>query len=202
MEIRERIIEGAAGLFRIYGIKAVTMDSIAAHLGMSKRTIYEIFADKDELLMGVLRWMTDRQKEFLKKIMKESNPIEGIFRILEMNRDHFQSMSPAFQADMKKFYLSLSDSAKCDLPDYRNHKEIIEKGKKEKLFRDDVDADLANRCLYFLGRSIMDDELYPYDLFTRNDVIRNTFINYLKGISTEKGLDLINKLETKFIRLS
>jgi AcrR family transcriptional regulator len=201
MEIRERIIEGAAGLFRMYGIKTVTMDSIAAHLGMSKRTIYENFADKDELLMGVLTWMTEKQRDFLKRIMKESNPVEAIFRILEMNRDHFQSMSPAFQVDMKKFYMTLKETDKCELPDYRNHKEIIEKGIKEKLFRDDINPDLANRCLYFLGRSIMDDEQYPYELFSRNDVIRNVFINYLKGISTQKGLDLINKLESNFIRL-
>jgi hypothetical protein len=88
------------------------------------------------------------------------------------------------------------------MPDYRNHQEIIEKGVNEKLFRDDINTDLANRCLYFLGRSVMDDELYPFDLFNRNDVIRNTFINYLKGISTPSGLDLINKLEANFIRIS
>ena len=50
MEIRERIIEGAANLFKTYGIRTVTMDSLAAHLGISKRTIYEVFSDKDELL--------------------------------------------------------------------------------------------------------------------------------------------------------
>jgi AcrR family transcriptional regulator len=201
MDNKERIIEGAAGLFRLYGIKSVTMDSIAAHLGMSKRTIYENFSDKDDLLIGVLNWMNDKQKDFLKKILKESNPIEAIFRLLEMNRDHFQSMSPAFQADLKRFFVSI-DSKKCEMPDYRNHQEIIEKGVNEKLFRDDINTDLANRCLYFLGRSVMDDELYPFDLFNRNDVIRNTFINYLKGISTPSGLDLINKLEANFIRIS
>ena len=52
MDNRNRIIEGAAELFRTYGIKAVTMDSLASHLGMSKRTIYEVFSDKDELLDG------------------------------------------------------------------------------------------------------------------------------------------------------
>ncbi|MGE5406849.1 MAG: TetR/AcrR family transcriptional regulator [Methanosarcina sp.] len=201
MDNKERIIEGAAGLFRLYGIKAVTMDSIANHLGISKRTIYENFSDKDELLIGVLTWMNEKQKEFLKKILTESNPIEAIFRILEMNRSHFQSMSPAFQADLKKFFHSV-DAKKCQMPDYSHHQEIIERGIQEKLFRNDLNPDLANRCLYFLGRTVMDDELYPFDLFSRNDVIRNTFINYLKGISTTRGLDLINKLEANFIRIS
>ena len=63
MESRERIIEGAADLFKTYGIKSVTMDLLANHLGMSKRTIYEIFSDKDELLIGVLKWMAEKQKD-------------------------------------------------------------------------------------------------------------------------------------------
>lgn len=203
MDNRERIIEGAAGLFRKYGLKSVTMDSLAGHLGISKRTIYEIFSDKDELLKGVLKSMTEKQKDLLKKILDQSNnPIEAIFRLLEVNRDHFQGWSPAFQEDIKKFYLNIKDSDKCEIPDYKNHQEIIENGIKDGYFRTDVDSDLANRCLYFLGRSIMDDELYPFDTFSRNEVIRNTFINYLKGISTTKGLDLINRLEANFNRIS
>ncbi|HLN21502.1 MAG TPA: TetR/AcrR family transcriptional regulator [Bacteroidales bacterium] len=203
MDNKDRIIEGAAELFRKFGIRSVTMDSIAGELGISKRTIYEIFSDKDELLAGVLNWMTIRQREFLKRILKESeNPIEAIFRVLEFNRNHFESMSPAFQADVKKFILGLSSKKyKCDLPDYRNHQEIIEKGIKDGYFRKDVNPDLANRCLYYLGTSIMDYELYPYELFSRNDVIRNTFINFLRGISSVKGLELIDKLEANFIRI-
>ncbi|MBE0676126.1 MAG: helix-turn-helix transcriptional regulator, partial [Bacteroidales bacterium] len=56
-EYDARIVAGAAELFRIYGIKAVTMDTIAAHLGISKRTIYERFHDKDELLFAVMNEM-------------------------------------------------------------------------------------------------------------------------------------------------
>ena len=50
MSIQERILEGAATLFKAYGIKSVTMDQLANHLGMSKRTLYEVFSDKDALL--------------------------------------------------------------------------------------------------------------------------------------------------------
>ncbi len=200
MDNRDRIIEGAAGLFRTFGIRSVTMDSIAAHLGISKRTIYEVFADKDELLRGVLCWMTEQQKDLLKRILKESeNSIVAIFRLLEINRDHFQSMSPAFLADLKKYYFdALKNCEDCELPDYRNNLQIIENGIKEELFRNDINPELVNRCLYHLGRSIMDNELYPFDQFSRREVVRNIFINYLRGISTQKGLELINSLEKEF----
>jgi AcrR family transcriptional regulator len=201
MEIREKITEGAAELFRKYGIKSVTMDSIATHLGMSKRTIYEVFSDKDEMLISVLKWMAEKQKELVSKILDESeNSIVAIFRLLEINRDYFQDMSPVFQADLKKFHheVLMKKADKCEMPDYRNNQKVIEKGINEKLFRQDINPDLVNRCLYFLGKSIMDHDLYPYEDFSRRDVVRNTFINYLKGISTREGLDLIARLEPNF----
>jgi AcrR family transcriptional regulator len=201
MDSRERIIGGAAELFSMYGLKAVTMDSLASHLGMSKRTIYEVFADKDELLIGVLQSMAERQNSLIKKILAESgNAILAIFKLLEINREHFQNMSPAFQADLKKFHhdVLMKKSDKSAMPDYSSNIIIIEKGLKQKLFRKDIDPDLVNRCLFGLGRSVMDNELYPFEKFNRREVIKNSFINYLRGISTPEGIKLINTLEEKF----
>ena len=201
MDIKERIIESASELFKTYGIRSVTMDSLANQLGMSKRTIYEVFSDKDELLMAVLTMMAQQQKDLVKRVLDDSeNSIVAIFRMLEINRDNFQYMSPAFQADLKKYHhdVLIKNADKIEMPDYRNHYQVIEKGIKEGLFRKEISADLVNRCLYNLGRSIMDNDLYPYEQFSRRDVIRNIFINYVRGIATAKGLDLINQLELKF----
>jgi AcrR family transcriptional regulator len=201
MEVRDRIIERAAELFRTYGIRSVTMDSLANQLGISKRTIYEVFSDKDELLMEVLTRMARQQKDLVKRVLDESeNSIVAIFRMLEINRDNFQFMSPAFQSDLKKYHhvVLMKNADNIEMPDYRNHFQVIEKGIKEGLFRKEINPDLVNRCLYNLGRSIMDNDLYPYELFSRRDVIRNIFFIYLRGISTPNGLDLINKLEKDF----
>jgi AcrR family transcriptional regulator len=201
MDIRDRIVDGAATLFKIYGTKAVTMDSLAGHIGMSKRTIYEKFADKEEILEAVLRMMVDRQKLLVKRILEESdNAIDAFFRLMETNRDHFQEMSPAFYADMRKYHreVLMQTTDKCEMPDHSNNVEIIERGIKQKLFRKDINPDIVNRCLYVLGRSTMDGELYPFESFTRRDVIRNVLISYLRGISTEEGNQLIDKRIAKF----
>jgi TetR/AcrR family transcriptional regulator, cholesterol catabolism regulator len=201
VDIKDRIVEAAAESFRTYGIRSVTMDTLATQLGMSKRTIYEVFSDKDELLMAVLTRMARQQKELVKRVLDESeNSIVAIFRMLEINRDSFQSMSPAFQSDLKKYHhdILMKNLDSIEMPDYRNHFQVIEKGIKEGLFRKEINPDLVNRCLYNLGRSIMDNDLYPYEFFARRDVIRNIFFNYLRGISTLRGLDLINKLEKNF----
>jgi TetR/AcrR family transcriptional regulator, cholesterol catabolism regulator len=201
MEIKDRIVEGAANLFKTYGIRTVTMDSLASHLGISKRTIYEVFSDKDELLISVLEWMGERQKALVSRILDESeNAIDAIFRLLESNRDHLQNMSAAFQADLKKYHYEVlvNKTGKGVMPDFRNNIKVIERGIQEGLFRKDINPDIVNRCLYLLGRSTMDFELYPFEEFTRREVIKNVFINYMKGISTIEGIELINKLEAEF----
>lgn len=201
MDIRNRIIEGAAGLFSTYGIKSVTMDSLATHLGISKRTIYEVFSDKDELLMVVLTRMAEKQKDLVSRILDESeNSIVAIFRLLELNRDYLQEMSPVFYADLKKYHhdVLMKRKDKSEMPDYRNNQKVIERGIKEKLFRNDIDPNLVNRCLYSLAKSIMDNDLYPYEEFSRKEVVKNVFINYLRGISTIEGNNLISKLEYGF----
>lgn len=201
MDSRERIIEVAAEMFSTYGMKAVTMDSLAGQLGMSKRTIYENFADKDELLIGVLQSMAERQNRLVKKVLDDTgNAIIAIFKLLEINRDHFQNMSTAFHADLKRFQHSvlMKKAEKSMMPDYGSNKIVIEKGIKQKLFRKDINADLVNRSLYNIARSLMDNELYPFDLFSRGEVLKNGLINYLRGISTPEGIELINSLEAKF----
>jgi AcrR family transcriptional regulator len=201
MELRERIIEEAAKHFKIYGIKALTMDLLANHLGISKRTIYEVFSDKDELLVSVLKWMAEKQKALVARILDDSeSAIHAIFRMLETSRDHFQDMSPAFQSDLKKYHYEvlMKKSDQYEMPDYRSNIQVLERGIKENHFRNDINTDIVNRCLYSLGRSAMDYDLYPFEDFARRDVIKNVFINYLKGISTPAGLGLINELEAKF----
>lgn len=177
------------------------MDSLASHLGMSKRTIYEVFSDKDELLMGVFKLMAEKQKELVKKVLHDSdNAIVAIFTLLRISRDHFQNMSPAFQDDMKRFHqvFLMNKNDKCEMPDYKNNQQLFERGIKEKLFRKDINPDLVNRCFDSLGKSIMNNDLYPFDQFSRHDVIGNVLINYLRGISTTQGQELINTLEHKF----
>jgi AcrR family transcriptional regulator len=201
MDNRERIIEGTAELFKTYGIKSVTMDSLATYLGMSKRTIYEIFADKDELLVGVFKWMSEKQQELVRKFLNESeNAIVAIFKLMEININHFNGMSPAFQFEMKKIYHDVltSKTEQIEMPDISNNVQLIEKGIKEKLFRKDINPDLVNRCFYSIAKSMMDQELFSFEKYSRREVMQNTFVNYLRGISTPAGLDLINKLELKY----
>jgi AcrR family transcriptional regulator len=198
MDNKQRIIEAAAGMFRTYGIRSVTMDMLANQMSISKRTIYEIFHDKDELLQGVLVWMRDRQSELINKILDESdNVIEAIFKIIDRMMDHFQNMSPAFQMDIKRFHNELfrNMDEKEEMPYYRNNTEIIKRGIKEGIFREDINVEIINKWMFEVIKLVNDRELFPPEDFISKDVVRNVFINFLRGISTQKGLGLINAYE-------
>lgn len=200
MDYRERIIEEAAKMFRTYGIRGVTMDMLANQMGISKRTIYEVFRDKDELLQGVLKWMKVRQSETMTKILGESeNVIQAIFRMLELMRDHFQNMSPAFQMDMRRYHndLLIKLGETNELPFYSTNSEIIRRGIKEGIFRKEIDVEITNKGIAEVARISNDHELFPPEDFFRKDVIRNVYLNYLRGISTQKGLDLIDYYDKK-----
>lgn len=200
MDYRHRILEEAAVMFRTYGIRAATMDMLANRMGISKRTIYEVFKDKDELLQGVLKWMVNRQHEVMKKILNESeNVIEAIFKMLDLMRNHFQNMSPAFLLDMKRYRKEILKklAEKNELPYAENNTELLERGIREGIFRNDINIEITNKCLFEVARIANDKEVFPPELFGSKNVMRHLYINYLRGISTQAGLDLINQYDKK-----
>jgi TetR/AcrR family transcriptional regulator, cholesterol catabolism regulator len=200
MDYRQKIVEEAAVMFRTYGIRAVTMDMLAGQLGISKRTIYEVFRDKDELLQGVLKWMKEKQAETMKKIFSESaNVIEAIFKMLDMMGNHFQNMSPAFQMDMKRYHNEMvrNPGGQVEFPYSSSNSEIIERGIKEKVFRKDIDVDITNKCMLEVAKMSNDKTVFPSDDYMSKDVVRTFYLNYLRGISTQKGLELINLHDKK-----
>jgi AcrR family transcriptional regulator len=198
MDYRQRITEEAANMFRTYGIRAVTMDMLANRLGISKRTIYEIFTDKDELLKGVLMWMAEKQHELIKKVFGESeNVIEAVFRLFESMSEHFRKMSPAFKLDMEKYHndILLLLKENDQMPYYIDNAEMIRRGISEGVFRSDIDIAVTNKCIYEVIRLSVDKDNSDIGSLDKEVIIRDFYLNYLRGISTSKGIGLIDFYE-------
>jgi len=197
-EYIERIIAGAAELFRNYGIRAVTMDSIAGHLGISKRTIYERFHDKDELLYAVLVNMIEKQKAKIEKIVNESpDVLSAVFTMIKMGRDHMAAMNPIISSDLKKYHSNVLKRLKetCENPDYESAQRIFREGISQGVFRDDLDVSILSRTFSSMGKIAGDMTLFPPEKFMQRDLIKNIFVNYLRGISTPEGIKIIDSLE-------
>ena len=106
MEIKDRIQEKATELFMRFGIRSVSMDDIATQLGISKKTIYQSYADKDELVDAVMEAnIYQTQKDCGICSERSANAVEEIFMTMEMIQEQFRHMNPMIVYDLQKFHI-------------------------------------------------------------------------------------------------
>ena len=105
VENKRNIIGKAEELFRLYGVKSVTMDEIARELGISKKTIYQYFKDKDELVCETTTHILECDKHEFDQIQKEAaNTIEELFLISKCLRRNLENLNPSILFDLKRYH--------------------------------------------------------------------------------------------------
>jgi AcrR family transcriptional regulator len=103
MEIQERILDTAFSLFCQFGTRSITMDDIAQRMGVSKKTLYAHFADKDELVVhAISRYLDTMDKECIENQEKASNAIDELFLVMKMMDQSFRNMNPIILFDLPK----------------------------------------------------------------------------------------------------
>lgn len=200
MDYSKRISEEAEKLFMKYGIRAVTMDMIAHELGISKRTIYENFSDKDSLVTHVIRERALKQKESFKEIMKSSaNVIDVVFTIIETAGREMRDTNPNYMLDLKKYHHKVFRLL-CDRGEIRNSEmslDILRRGVEEKIFRDEINIELVNEGIQGFIDSIQENELFHSSKYSKFEIFDNILFSYLKGISTDEGNKIIDEYRKK-----
>jgi TetR/AcrR family transcriptional regulator, cholesterol catabolism regulator len=200
MEVHERIIEEATKQFLRYGTRSVTMDGIASSLGISKRTVYENFKDKTELVYTCLDTLTEEhEKRYQEIIFTPGNVIEIIFSFIREGIKNMNSINPVYFLDMKKYYqkkwnemqeTNLSNVSKLT----RN---LLKKGMEEGLFRQDINIPIIVKLFYEQMRLLSDEKIFPHDEYNFTDTFQNLTINFMRGISTARGIELIDEIIKK-----
>jgi AcrR family transcriptional regulator len=196
MDVKERILVKAEELFMQYGIRSVSMDDITNHLGMSKKTLYQYYADKDELVNAVVEGHISMiQADCLGCRKDAKDAIHEIFITMERIMDEFSNMNPMLLYDLEKFHYGAYQR-------FREHKDKfmaqiirqnIEWGIKEELYRGDVSVDILSK---FRLESMMipfNVSVFPpgkYNLATLSEKIIEHFAY---GLATIKGHKLIQK---------
>ena len=148
-ELQLRIIEQATPMFLHYGIKAVTMDMIAARLGMSKRTLYENFKEKNELLLACLEKAEDDRNVRLKTYYAQrQNVIELLLKVHEDILCFMRNASPAYFIDMERYYPKVYDRY---VREKETHKhailDLLREGIGEGVIRDDINLEIVGTLL-------------------------------------------------------
>jgi AcrR family transcriptional regulator len=199
LEVRDRILVESGRLFGKYGIKSMTMDALAEEMGISKRTIYERFKDKDTLLLEVIKYYKEQSSEEAHRLIDQSdNAIEALFRIIRMTVGQMQQMSPAFFNDFKKYHQKVFKqfSEPGEIRDYSMTRKLLETGVQQEVFRDDVNIELVNHAIHALFDLFGHDSSMVDAGFHRNDMFDHILVPFFRGISTKKGRKLLVDCKT------
>lgn len=185
-ELRERIIQTAVEAFSTHGIKSITMDDIAASLGISKRTLYEVFSDKESLLEECILTEQRSTDVLIKQILDtSSNVLEVILRCYQWTIEKFHATNKKFFEDIKKYPKAYELVKRNHNPSSDDTVNFFKEGVKQGLFRSDVNFAIVNLLVrgqidLLINSNICDD-------YSFLEVYESIMFTFLRGISTEKG---------------
>ena len=197
MEVKEYIVEEADKLFCQFGFKSVTMDDIAKHLGMSKKTIYQHFSDKDELV-NILIQEKLRSQDYAMDMCasRAENAVEELFFAITNIHELLSSMNPKLFYDLQKYHPKAWQSfsafkeqnlGKCILLN-------LERGISEGLYRSEIKTDiLAQMRLEQVDLLFSHSDHYTMNKYNLVQVMVEITEHFLYGICNQKGLEKIKK---------
>lgn len=200
-----RIALKALELFIVYGIRSVSMDEIATGLGMSKKTLYNYYKDKDNLVLDVVQSVLDKNCDDRRADhAKAKNALHEAFMAIDQTTELFSRMNPVVMFDLKKYH----PKAYKAFLDYKNKflygtlKDNIEKGIKEGLYRGDLDVELIVRYRLQTVLVAFTPEIYMHADTGLGKTHEELFYLFLYGLSTPKGYQLINKYRKERLKNS
>lgn len=195
-ELKDRILNEAEALFCQYGVKSITMDDIARHLGISKKTIYMHFEDKNQLVKMQMKNMMD-QNQCIMNVNSQiaENCIHEVFLAVTHLRVLLSKMNPALFYDLQKYH----PSAWQEFKDFRDKyllnciQENLKKGITDGYYRKEINTTILSRMRVQQIDSIFNPKAFPSDRFNLEEVVQVITEHFLYGISTSEGQKLINK---------
>lgn len=196
MEPKERILEKANELFMRYGIRSVSMNDIAVELGMSKKTLYQYYADKDELVNAVFETVfNSSQLRCNQSKTGSENAIHEVFVSFNMVQQMLDSMNPAVLFDLKKYH----PIAYKKFQDFKNQflhgllMENLQKGVDDGLYRPEIDIEILSRYRLNSIMLCFDSDVFPSGKNSLTDIELHLMLHFLYGITTAKGQKLVQK---------
>ena len=200
MDVKERILVKAHELFNRYGIRSVSMDDIAAQLGMSKKTLYQYYADKEELVSGVfLQIIEGNKSRCLSDKKLADNAVHEVFLAFDMVQEMFSKMNPVVIFDLQKYhpavYSKVHEHKHGFL--YQMIRMNLERGMKEELFREELDIDVLTRYRIESIFLPFNSEVFPNNRTHLVHIEHQITEHFLFGLTTSKGQKLIMKYKNQ-----
>lgn len=192
--LRERIINVSMILFKQHGIKQVRMDDVASELGISKKTLYGTFADKEAILLEVVKLTSSAFCESVKETLScSTNVLEQIFFLYKRVIEHCREVSPLFFTELMRYSEMEAYFDRMHAEHFGYVKRWLQQGVEQGLLRSDIDYDV-----------FLQQDGFQIDKLLRNPAVRkypaeviynSVVLVLLRGLATEKGLAIIENLK-------
>lgn len=196
MDIKERILENSMELFLRRGCKSVTMDDIASENGISKRTLYELFGDKSSLLEQSILLIENKKKCFFEEYStKTDNVLERFIKIHESQSEMMVNLRINFFYELKKYYPAIYSKSVDRLVNFHLERLVqsLTLGREQGIFRTNFDIELTAKIVIELGNTMGNFDIFPLEKIGRKKLFRELMITYFRGISTQKGIEIIDR---------
>ncbi|WP_111308957.1 TetR/AcrR family transcriptional regulator [Confluentibacter sediminis] len=185
---KSELLECSITNFTKFGSKSFTLDELASQMGMSKKTIYNYFKNKEDLVSESVGYLIKKIKNDMDSaVLQHTDPIVKIIEIYKIGFDYFKCFKPSFIFGLKKYYPKASEVFET----FRNYivyekvYNLLLEAQSKRLFRDHVNLKLV--CdLYFLR---IDDIAYKksniFDVYSNKELLEHLIIHNLKGICSD-----------------
>lgn len=188
------ILERASAVFIRYGIKSVTMDDLARELGMSKKTIYKYFSDKNQLVVSIIEMKLEMDQALcLNNQSQSQNAIDDIISMSTLILEQLNNVNPTVFFDIKKYH---SEASKL-LHDHKWNFLLsiitanIERGKAEGFYKKDLETDIISRLYMSNMEVILNGTIFPWPEFQIQDLIKTKIKFHLYGLVNDKGREYL-----------
>lgn len=184
--------------FMKYGIKSVTMDDISKNLGISKKTLYKYFKDKDDIVCTLMEMDIESELELLQKIVSTSgNAIDETYSFADTMVEKLKVVNPSLLYDMEKYHPKawqiFINHKRVDV--YHCIKSNIERGMREGLYRKDLNPEIVAKLYSEKIDMLFNKELFPLNKFTLEQIHTEMLSYHLHGIVSKKGLNYLKVSE-------
>jgi TetR/AcrR family transcriptional regulator, cholesterol catabolism regulator len=196
MEAKERILVKAEELFMQFGIRSVSMDDIANGLGMSKKTLYQYYADKDELVDAVVEGHIGKIETDCASCLQDAkDAIHEIFITWERIMGEFNNMNPMLLHDLEKFHFRSYQRFLHHKTKFlaQTIKRNIEWGIKDELYRADINVDVMVKFRLESTMIPFNVAVFPPGKYNLGDTSGYIIEHFVYGLATIKGNKLIQK---------
>ncbi len=195
-ENKEEIVKTAEDLFLTYGVRSVTMDDISKKLAISKKTIYQHYKDKDEIVCIVTERILQKEKNCLASIKEQAeNAVHELILLSKYFREHSQNINPSVLFDLQKYHrnawmIYLKFKEKVFMHAITD---TLERGIQERYFRKEIHVEILSILRIEEIQLSFDNDIFPRERYTFKDVQMQLFEHFLWGIVTSDGAAIINK---------